>query len=107
MGGLRPQLVPPSTPTKSLHMESVLNPVLLQPALPALPSIWDAQDSDRPSSNSLAQPKSLKNKSDERGSKPQPISIPVPAATRVVAITGPNTGGKTASLKTVGASTKL
>lgn len=31
-----------------------------------------------------------------------PIDLTIPAGTSVVAVTGPNTGGKTASLKTMG-----
>lgn len=39
-----------------------------------------------------------------RPAPPQPVDLQVPAGVRVVAVTGPNTGGKTASLKALGLS---
>ncbi|PSC69703.1 endonuclease 2 [Micractinium conductrix] len=40
--------------------------------------------------------------SGSRAKPPQPVDLTVPAGIDVVAVTGPNTGGKTASLKTLG-----
>ena len=37
-----------------------------------------------------------------RASPPQPVDFWVPAGVSVVTLTGPNTGGKTASLKALG-----
>ena len=40
----------------------------------------------------------------ERGERPRPVDLRVPSGARVAAVTGPNTGGKTAALKTLGVS---
>jgi hypothetical protein len=40
----------------------------------------------------------------ERAAMPRPVDLRVPKGARVAAVTGPNTGGKTAALKTLGVS---
>ena len=40
-------------------------------------------------------------------SPPVPIDISIPQEIRVVTITGPNTGGKTAAMKTLGLATLM
>lgn len=41
---------------------------------------------------------------DAEGAMPQPVDLRIPPGARVAAVTGPNTGGKTAALKTLGVS---
>ena len=41
---------------------------------------------------------------DAPGAMPRPVDLRIPAGARVAAVTGPNTGGKTAALKTLGVS---
>ncbi len=60
-------------------------------------------DNDRPITlRQLRHPLLVWQKRHEQGAEVIPISVTIDPQTRVVAITGPNTGGKTVTLKTLG-----
>ena len=84
LGGSRPTLVAAGEEkTSPVDLREVLHPVLLQPHLEPLPGDGAA--------DGIA--------GGEGGEAPKPIDVVVPEAARVVTISGPNTGGKTAALK--------
>ncbi|KAL3147779.1 hypothetical protein ABBQ32_002512 [Trebouxia sp. C0010 RCD-2024] len=107
--------------TGCMHALGVFHPLLLEPSLTPLkePPATDAvnYDADAASLSSSAAADSMGKASWEpqqsprqvygkrgrpKGRAPCPVDLLVPAGVKVVAVTGPNTGGKTASLKTLG-----
>jgi hypothetical protein len=67
----------------------------------------EAQKAARNQGNK-GQPRNAQEKeSPGRGAMPRPVDLRVPAGAHVAAVTGPNTGGKTAALKTLGISAAM
>ena len=112
-----------------VHLQSVLHPLLLErtlpelpcPPLPEVPMTTLAQDGPMAAVNLIPElwqeivpPSDVEvhtkkqalakeqNEDQPKTRAPVPIDIVVPNGTSVVAVTGPNTGGKTVSLKTLG-----
>ncbi|KAL0032477.1 hypothetical protein WJX77_002790 [Trebouxia sp. C0004] len=108
--------------TGCIHARAVYHPLLLEPSLPPLkdPPVteavnYDASYTASPSGSTAAdsmgraswEPQQPPRQTHGRrglvkGRAPCPVDLLVPAGVKVVAVTGPNTGGKTASLKAVG-----
>ncbi|GMH36521.1 hypothetical protein BSKO_04389 [Bryopsis sp. KO-2023] len=94
-----------------LKLQGARHPILLEPSLarlPTPPSAIDAPFSSDFQTVSLdsqrVQPPTT-TKTDENSEKPEPprpLNLQIPAGKSVVALTGPNTGGKTATLKALG-----
>ncbi len=66
------------------------------------PEIVDFADGENVALRQLRHPLLVWQEKHEQGNKVIPIDVFIDAKTRVVAITGPNTGGKTVTLKTIG-----
>ncbi|KAL0040772.1 hypothetical protein WJX79_005089 [Trebouxia sp. C0005] len=108
--------------TGCIQAKAVYHPLLLEPSLPPLkepPATeavnYDASYTASPSGSAAAdsmgraswepqQPprQTYGRRGLPKGRAPCPVDLLVPAGVKVVAVTGPNTGGKTASLKAVG-----
>ena len=129
VGATRPMFVGWEGGTEGilLRFEGALHPILMEPSLPPLPSMIDFVEWSSASNGStslipelmaaktpsplqaygMPSPSSpTEDNREEEGREiketPRPIDITISHDTRVVAVTGPNTGGKTASLKTLG-----
>lgn len=101
-------------PASAMHVPWALHPLLLEPSLPPLPeppSIDDNSfESDFQERGAWEVRRSLVTRADDappaqpssRRPAPRALDLRVPPAAAVVAITGPNTGGKTITLKTAG-----
>ncbi|GBF98707.1 endonuclease [Raphidocelis subcapitata] len=111
MGGVRFEFVSRAhaDTASPLHVPGLLHPLLLEAALPPLPRPPTADD--RPFASDFAavptfwaQPPGGAGPSGsrERAGRPHPLDLRVPPAKSVVTITGPNTGGKTVTLKAAG-----
>ncbi|KAG1678593.1 hypothetical protein FOA52_012600 [Chlamydomonas sp. UWO 241] len=99
-----------------LHVPGALHPLLLEPTLPKLPEPPSMDDNRFEAgftetagwevrSSLVSQPVGGSSSSGSDSSaprRPAPLDLAVPGGALVVAITGPNTGGKTVSLKTAG-----
>ncbi|RVW95835.1 Endonuclease MutS2 [Vitis vinifera] len=72
----------------SVHIEGIQHPLLLESSLRNFPDVLTPQ---------IASSVQL-----DKGNAVVPIDIQIGCGTRVVVISGPNTGGKTASMKTLG-----
>lgn len=66
------------------------------------PKFVDFEEGEKISLNGLRHPLLVWQQKHEEGSEVVPINVLINPETRVVAITGPNTGGKTVTLKTFG-----
>ncbi|CAG9463324.1 unnamed protein product [Pedinophyceae sp. YPF-701] len=119
IGGQCPELVEDDSGEgrPAVHVPAVYHPLLLEPALDALPQappqlIMDF-NTDFLGQGGLDQDVDVARPDPAAGAAggghvrdpskmPRPVALTVPAGTKVVAVTGPNTGGKTAALKTLG-----
>ena len=111
-GGIKPSLLPPCiTPGASaLHIPNALHPLLLELSLPPLPDPPSFDDNRFDQGFGSAGDWEMKRRIVEKGRaggegsrpSPKPLDLRVPPSISVVAITGPNTGGKTVALKTAG-----
>ncbi|CAD7699368.1 unnamed protein product [Ostreobium quekettii] len=111
LGGVRPKFLSTEQIRDGYRacLPQARHPILMQRALPPLREPPSA--SDAPFANNFREPTkpfqvdppgdSAQQDSPECD-LPVPIDLVVPVGTAVVALTGPNTGGKTASLKTLG-----
>ena len=99
------------------RLQGVCHPLLLAPCLAPLPAAPTAKEVFVPGAQSqavlgLREPLSASdNESGASGGEdtgtagmPRPVDLRVPPGARVASVTGPNTGGKTAALKTLGMS---
>ncbi|KAL3678061.1 hypothetical protein R1sor_021017 [Riccia sorocarpa] len=80
-----------------VDIEAIRHPLLLGSSLPKLPAGERVGQGQRPVASSDADKASPAD-----FWRPVPVDIKVKSNVRVVTITGPNTGGKTATLKTLG-----
>ena len=91
-----------------LELVSCRHPLLLAPSLPSLPDapptlLMDFEsDFIGPVGGLSSVKRGRKKNEDNAASPPVPLDLTVPADKKVVALTGPNTGGKTATLLTTG-----
>ncbi|KAK9844214.1 hypothetical protein WJX81_008230 [Elliptochloris bilobata] len=112
LGAVRPRLLRPGEAEARgcVRVRGMRHPLLLQRALPPLPEPPAAAEVDFASShlNMLGPPPAApaRHKSDAPEAAPaelpRPVDLLVRPGARVVMITGPNTGGKTAALKALG-----
>ncbi|CAL8471247.1 g10789 [Coccomyxa elongata] len=112
--GVRPRFLHPEDATQqgTVQVEGMRHPLLLQRSLPPLPPIplSPAQDLDTsfldlvgpPSSSTPVEAPAEAPKPEALQPPPRAVDFTVPAGARVVTVTGPNTGGKTAALKALG-----
>jgi DNA mismatch repair protein MutS2 len=129
--GVRPLLLDAASSSNSsmgdntpspLALPGAKHPLLLQPSLPPLPRPPSSDDacyatdfvapplfafaaataSAGSSSESDDEGGAVTVTQQQQGRTAKPLQLAVPASARVVAITGPNTGGKTVMLKTAG-----
>ncbi|OAY75494.1 Endonuclease MutS2 [Ananas comosus] len=73
----------------SVDIEGIQHPVLLEPSLKRLKMVKSSETVEDSSEFPIGEP-------------PVPLDIKIGHATKVVVISGPNTGGKTATMKTLG-----
>nr|CAD1821048.1 unnamed protein product [Ananas comosus var. bracteatus] len=73
----------------SVDIEGIQHPVLLEPSLKRLKMVKSSEAVEDSSEFPIGEP-------------PVPLDIKIGHATKVVVISGPNTGGKTATMKTLG-----
>ncbi|KAL5575430.1 hypothetical protein UlMin_017129 [Ulmus minor] len=85
----------------SVDIDGIQHPLLLQSSLRSLSDIL-ASSSENVVWSSEAKGATTQSSSDGVSDFPVPIDIKIGCGTRVVVISGPNTGGKTASMKTLG-----
>ncbi|KAK9150093.1 hypothetical protein Syun_008402 [Stephania yunnanensis] len=78
----------------SVNIEGIQHPLLLQSYLTSSRSALKLE-----TGNGAAEPESI---SEDESDPPVPIDIKIKSGTKVVVISGPNAGGKTASMKTLG-----
>ncbi|KAG2493724.1 hypothetical protein HYH03_008237 [Edaphochlamys debaryana] len=112
VGGVRPSFHEAIGPDVSpLHLPGAMHPVLMQRGLPPLPQPPSIDDNrfDRDFQAAPAwEPRRVLQvdgptpEPGGAGGLPVPLDLRVPPGRAVVAITGPNTGGKTATLKAAG-----
>ena len=82
MGAVKPVLVDIDKGNILFDVKNAMHPLLVEGSLPSLPSTHGSTQTAKPRSS------------------PTPISLEVPSGIHTVIMTGPNTGGKTASIKT-------
>ncbi|RWW84813.1 hypothetical protein BHE74_00006561 [Ensete ventricosum] len=107
-GGFRPYFIQDSERFKSIitgdtlsvDIESIQHPLLLEPSLRHLPSVSESGGG----SSTLFNRRNLSMDSEEflEVEPPIPVDFKIENSTKVVVISGPNTGGKTATMKTLG-----
>ncbi|RRT75972.1 hypothetical protein B296_00024219 [Ensete ventricosum] len=107
-GGVRPYFIQDSERFKSIitgdtlsvDIESIQHPLLLEPSLRHLPSVSESGGG----SSILFNRRNLSMDSEEflEVEPPIPVDFKIENSTKVVVISGPNTGGKTATMKTLG-----
>ncbi|CAL9060707.1 unnamed protein product [Musa banksii] len=107
-GGVRPYLIQDyerfksiiTGDTLSVDIESIQHPLLLEPSLRHLPSVSEKGGG----SSILFDRRNLSIDSEEflEVEPPVPVDFKIENSTKVVVISGPNTGGKTATMKTLG-----
>ncbi|KAK9823927.1 hypothetical protein WJX72_006408 [[Myrmecia] bisecta] len=126
MGACRPRFVTEGAALQCgcLSIPAARHPLLLEPCLPRLPeppaaevvdfdstfdspvgTVFPLEDSYSGWSSggsSERDEEPSRQTATRRTSRPCPVDLRVPAAVTVATVTGPNTGGKTASLKTLG-----
>ncbi|WOL18943.1 hypothetical protein Cni_G27740 [Canna indica] len=107
MGGVRPNFnwaqeksksaITGDTP--SVDIKSIVHPLLLAPSLGRLPFVSGKGENVKVSTKG-----NMSGESEEfvQVEKPVPVDFKIKNSTKVVVISGPNTGGKTASMKTLG-----
>lgn len=106
LGGVRPRFTPwggePGPGQPLLQVPGALHPLLLAPALAPLPRAPSRGDLTPDLVEAPAWATPVEGQGQQRagggggggvGARPQPLDLVVPGAARVVAITGPNTGG--------------
>ncbi|XP_072974209.1 uncharacterized protein [Typha angustifolia] len=107
MTGVRPHFSEESEKSKpdttpkylSVDIEGLYHPLLLEPSLRRLPSFVVAKDS----SAKVLDTRGMMDSEESPGIEtPVPLDIKIGHTTKVVVISGPNTGGKTATMKTLG-----
>eukprot|EP01025_Chloroclados_australasicus_P027476 TRINITY_DN27245_c0_g1_i2.p1 TRINITY_DN27245_c0_g1~~TRINITY_DN27245_c0_g1_i2.p1 ORF type:complete len:892 (+),score=59.81 TRINITY_DN27245_c0_g1_i2:109-2784(+) len=107
MGSKRPMFVDNKQEMDgySIDISQVRHPILLQHFLPDLPDLasqFSMEDNFMEPLNGSSFDQTVKKLRDKKKPAPEPIDIHIPADVEVVTVTGPNTGGKTAMLKTLG-----
>ncbi|KAH0985665.1 hypothetical protein GBA52_012842 [Prunus armeniaca] len=87
----------------SVDIEGLQHPLLLEPSLKNLSDVLESSSRNHLSSDDVNGLKMITGSLSGRASDfPVPIDIKIGCGTRVVVISGPNTGGKTASMKALG-----
>lgn len=87
----------------SVDIEGLQHPLLLEPSLKNLSDVLASSSRSHLSSDDVNGLKMITGSLSGRASDfPVPIDIKIGCGTRVVVISGPNTGGKTASMKALG-----
>eukprot|EP00253_Pinus_taeda_P029697 PITA_29697 len=88
-----------------VDIESIRHPLLLQPALKSPSSLFSSMgfcSSIQKHDTSSIDVETVENSNEKIGPLPVPIDIKIGPGKKVVVISGPNTGGKTATMKTLG-----
>ncbi|KNA03291.1 hypothetical protein SOVF_210620 [Spinacia oleracea] len=103
LGAVCPILYPVTDQDALLvDVEGVRHPLLLEPCLGSLKDVPGPSSGNSENLNGEAGVMSFKELPDEEHKFPIPIDIKIGCKTSVVIISGPNAGGKTASMKTLG-----